>query len=500
MDNTDLPANFLAIDLGASSGRVMLGIWDGTRFALRELHRFPNGPVAVRGRLYWDILRLWQEIQTGMARYAAESRAPLAGIGIDTWAVDFALLDEAGRLLGNPYHYRDGRTDGLPEQVDTRVSPAQLYAQTGIQRMPINTLYQLASMDAIHDPQLAAARTLLLIPDLFHYWLTGRMVAEYTNATTTQFYDARAGGWATDLLATLDLPTALLPPLVAPGTRLGDLLPDVAAAVGLSGPVPVIATATHDTASAVAAIPGLDADSLYISSGTWSLVGVETAGPILTERARLLNFTNEGGVAGTIRFLKNVGGLWLLQECQRVWEREGQAYSWDDLLAQASQAPPLGSVVDPDAPEFLHPGDMPSALRAYCRRTDQPVPATVGALVRCCLESLALRYRWVLAALENLLGHPLTTIRIVGGGSQNALLCQLTADACGRPVVAGPVEATALGNILVQALATGHLPDLAAGRRAIAASVPLTTYTPRAASATWDTASARFAALVAAPG
>ncbi len=499
MAQNDQTTNFLAIDLGASSGRVMLGAWDGARFALRELHRFPNGPVAVRGHLYWDILRLWQEIQAGIARYAAESSAPLAGIGIDTWAIDFALLDAAGRLLGNPYHYRDGRTDGMPEQVDARISPAQLYAQTGIQRMPINTLYQLFSMGVNHDPQLAAARTLLLIPDLFHYWLIGRAVAEYTNATTTQFYDARAGGWAIDLLAALDLPTALLPPLVAPGTLLGDLLPDVGAAVGLAGSVPVIATATHDTASAVAAIPGLDADSLYISSGTWSLVGVETAGPILTERARLLNFTNEGGVAGTIRFLKNVGGLWLLQECQRVWERKGHPATWADLLAQAALAPPLRSVVDPDAPEFLHPGDMPAALRAYCRRTGQPVPATVGALVRCCLESLALRYRWVLAALERLLGHPLTTIRIVGGGSQNALLCQWTADACARPVVAGPVEATALGNILVQALATGTLPNLAAGRRAVAASVPLASYAP-CDTAAWDAAYARFEALVTGPG
>ena len=495
--------DFLAVDLGAASGRVMVGAWDGVRFELRELHRFANGPVAVHGHLHWDVLRLWQEITTGIARYAAEYRPAgnglLAGIGIDTWAVDFALLDSAGRLLGNPYHYRDGRTAGVPALVDRRVPPAQLYAQTGIQRLPFNTLYQLAAMREQHDPQLTAARTLLLIPDLFHYWLTGRTVAEYTNATTTQFYDARAGRWAVDLLEALDLPGGILPPVVAPGTILGALLPEVREWVGLPGAVPVIATATHDTASAVAAAPGLDAQSVYISSGTWSLVGIETAQPILSERARALDFTNEGGVGGTIRFLKNVGGLWLLQECQRQWERAGQLYTWAALVAQARAAPPLRSLVDPDAPEFLNPGDMPGAIRAYCRRTAQPEPAAIGELVRCCLESLALRYRWVVAALEDLTGRRLDPIRIVGGGSQNQLLCQLTADACDRTVVAGPVEATALGNILVQAVATGHLPDIAAGRRAVAASVPQVTFVPQA-TADWDAAFLRFTALLRAAG
>ena len=487
--------HFLAIDLGASSGRVIVGIWEGGQFALQELHRFPNGPVAVLGHLHWDILRLWQEIQTGIARYAAEYDAPLAGIGIDTWAVDFGLLDAAGRLLGNPYHYRDPRTTGMPEAVDARVSPERLFAQTGIQRLPINTLYQLVGMRENRDPQLDAAATLLLIPDLFGYWLTGRRVAEYTNATTTQFFDPQAGQWATGVLAALDLPARILPPVVPPGTVLGDLLPAVRDAVGLRHPVPVIATATHDTASAVAAVPGLDEGSAYISSGTWSLVGVETARPILSPRARALNFTNEGGVGGTIRFLKNVGGLWLLQECRRQWQREGQPYTWAALWALAEQAPPLQSVVDPDAPEFLNPEDMPAAIRAYCRRTGQPEPAGHAAVVRCCLESLALKYRWVLLALEELTGRHLHTVRIVGGGSQNALLCQFTADACRRVVVAGPVEATALGNILVQAVAHGDLVDLAAGRQAVAASFQQTTYTPRA-SGDWDAAGARFAALL----
>jgi rhamnulokinase len=402
-------------------------------------------------------------------------------------------------LLGNPTHYRDARTAGMPEQVDRHVSPADLYAQTGIQRLPINTIYQLYSQRHSGDPQLGAARRLLLMPDLLGYWLTGRAVAEYTNATTTGLYDARAGGWAADLPAALDLPAAILPEVVMPGTRLGDVLPAVAAEIGWATPVPVIAVGTHDTASAVAAIPDLDAHSAYISSGTWSLVGVEVDRPVLTEQARALNFTNEGGVGGTIRLLKNVGGLWLLQECRRQWAQAGEDYAWPDLLAQAEQAPPLVSLVDPDAPELLVPPDMPAAIRDYGVRTGQPAPASVGALVRCCLESLALKYRWVLGALETLTGQRIDTVRVVGGGSQNALLCQFTADASRRRVVAGPVEATALGNILVQALATGHLPDLAAGRRAVAASVPQIVYNPAPqATHAWAAAIARFDALLGA--
>jgi rhamnulokinase len=475
----------------------MLGRWDGQRFDLRELHRFPNGPVLVHGHLHWDVLRLWQEITTGIARYAAQNDAPLAGIGIDAWAVDFALLDGAGRLLGNPYHYRDRRTADMLQRVDQQVSCERLYAQTGIQRLPINTLYQLVSMRQSGDPQLAVAATLLLILDLFHYWLTGRSVAEYTNATTTQFFDARARRWTSDLLQDLDLPTQILPEVVAPGTVLGDVLPDLRDALGLRHTVPVIAVGSHDTASAVAAIPGLDTRSAYISSGAWSLVGIETAEPILSDRARQLNFTNEGGVAGTIRFLKNVGGLWLLQECQRQWQREGQALTWPELVALADTAPPLRSLVDPDAPDFLNPIDMPAAIGAYCRRTSQPEPTSVGALVRCCLESLALKYRWVVDALEELTGRQIDTIRIVGGGSQNALLCQLTADACGRQVVAGPVEATALGNILVQAVALGKLLDIAAGRKAVEASFEQAIYEPQT-SGDWDAAVVGFDALVSA--
>lgn len=489
--------NFLAIDIGASSGRVILGRWDGERFALEELHRFPNGSIEADGYLHWDAQHLWREIQVGIAAYASRDTAPLAGIGIDTWAVDYGLLDTEGRLLGNPYHYRDRRTDGVPDRADLKLSPAELYARTGIQRLPFNTLYQLSAAAEAGDGQLAAADTLLLIPDLFHFWLTGRKVAEYTNATTTMFLDARERRWASDLLDALGIPTHILPPLVEPGTVLGQLLPSLRDALGFRHDVPVIAVGTHDTASAVAAVPDLGEGRVYISSGTWSLVGIEVNQPILSEQARLLNFTNEGGVAGTIRFLKNVGGLWLLQECQRQWQREGQSYTWPELVALAEAEPPLRSLIDPDAPGFLRPSDMPAAIRAACVQTMQPEPESVGAMVRCCLESLALKYRWVVEALEGLTARRFDIICIVGGGSQNALLCQFTADACRRRVVAGPVEGTALGNIMVQAVATGHLPTIAAGRAAIAASISQTAFDPRGGD-DWDAAFVGFEALVAA--
>jgi rhamnulokinase len=485
--------HFLAVDIGASSGRVILGRWDGARFGLEELRRFSNRPLEQGGHLHWDAPRLLAEIQAGLAMYAARDGAPLAGLGIDTWAVDYGLLDSAGQLLGNPYAYRDRRTQGVPALVDALVPPERLYAITGIQRLPFNTLYQLFS--AKGDPQLAAAESLLLLPDLLGYWLTGRRAAEYTNASTTQLLDARTRSWSAELLDALGLPARILPPLVEPGTLLGSLLPALRDAAGLRHDVPVIAVGTHDTASAVAAVPCLDEHSAYISSGTWSLVGLELPAPILSAEARALSVTNEGGVGGTIRFLKNVGGLWLLQECQRHWAGQGRAYGWPELLDLAARAAPLRSLVDPDAPELLAPADMPAAIRALCRATGQPEPEGVGALVRCCLESLALKYRWVVQALERLTGRTITTIRVVGGGSQNGLLCQLTADACGRTVVAGPVEATALGNILVQALASGHLPDIAAGRRAVAASVEQQTFTPGDTHA-WAEAISRFAALL----
>lgn len=490
--------NFIAADLGASNGRVLLARWDGARFTLAELHRFHNGPTLVHDRMYWNALELWREIKNGLARYAATEGTTPAAIGIDTWGVDYALLDSSGRLLGNPVHYRDARCNGVQERLFCVVPQAKVFGETGIQFMQINTLVQLYAMRDQGDPQLDLASTFLMIPDLFNYWLTGRKAVEYTIASTSQMLHAADRRWATGLLAKLNLPTHILPEIVAPGATLANLLPNVADETGIKGAPPIIAPGTHDTASAVAAIPGLDEKSAYISSGTWSLMGVEIPQPIINDHVRRLNFTNEGGVANTIRLLKNIGGLWLLQEARRQWARSGQEYTWAQLLAEAEKATPFRSIIDPDASDFLAPSHMVDAMVAYCRRTGQPAPESVGEVVRCALESLALRYRWTLSALEELVGHRLETVRIVGGGSQNRLLCQLTADACQRPVITGPVEATALGNVMVQAMATGHLGSLAEARQAVAASIPQEHFTPGPAAG-WDDAYARFLQLVEQP-
>jgi rhamnulokinase len=482
---------YLAVDLGASNGRMLAAGWDGNRFALREVHRFDNVPVAVMGHLYWDALRLWGEVKTGISRHVTMTHGSVSGLGVDSWGVDFALLDPDGRLLGNPYHYRDPRTDGVMDDALERVPRASLYEVTGIQLMQINTLFQLYSMVRARDAQLAAADVLLPIPNLFNYWLSGTQAAEYTHATTTQCLDVRERRWATELLAKLEIPLGILPSLVEAGSVLGPLRPDVAAEVGLSSPVPVVAVGCHDTASAVVAIPGLDSKSVYISSGTWSLMGVERQGPVVTERALESGFTNEGGVGGTIRLLKNITGLWLVQECRRQWQREGAHYTWDELFAAAERAEPFRSLVDPDAQDFLSPPDMPAAIRDACIRSGQPAPESVGQTVRCCLESLAVRYRATLEDLEALVEHPLDAIHVVGGGSQNRLLCQLTADACERPVEAGPVEAAALGNIMVQAIATGELASISDGRSAVGGSVKRTSYEPRPGGA-WREGVARL--------
>jgi rhamnulokinase len=482
--------NFVAVDLGASNGRVLAGLWDGRRFELQELHRFSNGPVSVAGHLYTDALRLWTELKAGLAAYAARFPEPPAGISVDTWGVDYGLLDAAGGLLGNPYHYRDHRTNGIPEALYQRIPAAEVYGVTGLQTLPFNTLFQLYSMVREGHPQLAAADCMLMMPDLFNYWLTGERAAEYTIASTSQMLDCRGRVWASGLLEQAGIAARILPPLVPPGTVLGMLRGDVASETGLE-PTPVIASASHDTASAVAAIPGLDARSAYISSGTWSLLGTEVAQPIITADGLAMNFTNEGGVAGTIRFLRNITGLWLLQESVRQWQSEGRSYKWDELMQLALEAPPFWSIVDPEFPGFLAPGNMPAAIRDYCGRTGQPAPESPGQIARCCLEGMALRYRWAIGVLERLTGSRVEVIRIVGGGCQNHALNQFAADACGREVVAGPVEAAALGLVMMQAVAVGELPGVAAGREAIAASVTQQHYEPRDTPA-WAEAYERF--------
>ncbi|MEP7091804.1 MAG: rhamnulokinase family protein [Nocardioidaceae bacterium] len=473
-----------AVDLGATSGRVMVGTVGPGVLTLEEVHRFANGPVpAADGSLHWDLSRLYREVLRGLA-----SAGPVDAVGIDAWAVDYGLLDEHGILLGDAFCYRDSRTAGLRERVRRVVTDEELYAVTGLQHLPFNTVFQLLAENDLDD-----AETMLLVPDLLGYWLTGQVGAEATNASTTQLYDVRARVWATALAERLDVPERLLAPLREPGEVLGTLLAHVADTTGLPASTPVIAVGSHDTASAVVAVPASPGSSFaYISSGTWSLVGVELDTPVLTDEARAANFTNEGGVDATIRFLRNVMGLWVLSETMRGWG----LHDVDDLaglLAEAAAAAPFGPMVDVDGPEFLAPGDMPARLEAACLATGQAPPATRGATVRCILESLALAYRRQVRAAGRLSGRDVEVVHVVGGGARNELLCALTADACAVPVLAGPVEAAALGNVLVQARTLGaDLADLAAMRALVAATHDVARYEPHGADAAWAEAEARL--------
>jgi rhamnulokinase len=485
-------SRYLAFDLGAESGRAILGTLERERLTLEDLHRFANTPVRVRGALYWDTLRLWHEIQQGLAVAGREKRLPLDGIGVDAWGVDFALLGLDGTLIENARHYRDARTNGMLEAVFKIIPREEIFAHTGVQFMQINTLYQLYAMRRAASRSLACARTLLMTPDLFNYWLTGVAKSELTIASTSQFYNPRLARWAIELFDLLYLPKAILPEVVPPGTRLGPLLREVAEASGL-GAVPVYATACHDTASAVAAVPALGDSWCYISSGTWSLMGVERDAPVIDDRSLALDLTNEMGAGGKTRLLKNITGLWPLQECRRAWALAGKEYSYEELAQLAAAAPPFSAVADPDA--FLEPGDMPAKIREYCQASGQKPPDSVGTTTRTILESLALRYRQVLESLEGLLGRKLDTIHIVGGGSRNRILNQFVADATNRTVVAGPSEATALGNVLIQAIGAGELSGLAAAREMVRRSVTLETFTPERAEE-WDRAYERFLSVI----
>jgi rhamnulokinase len=467
-----------AVDLGASSGRVMVGRVGPRTLELHEAHRFANDPVALPDGLHWDVLRLYHDIVEGLRR-AVRIEPSLSSVGVDGWGVDYGLMDPAGRLLGNPYHYRDGRTAAGVQRVHEVVPQDRLYSITGTQFMPINTVYQLAA--AVGTPELEAADAMLLIPDLIGYWLAGGVRAEATNASTTGLFDPVAGTWALDLVRTLGLPAAILPDLVHAGDPLGAIRPQVASDTGLSHDAVLTAVGSHDTASAVVGVPAEGERFAYISCGTWSLVGVDLGAPILGEASQRANFTNELGVDGRVRYLRNVMGLWLLQESVRAWERESGPVDFAELLAAAAELPRGGSVIDVDEPGFLPPGDMPARIAAQCRATDQPVPASRPALVRCILDSQAGAFARAIADARRLSGLDIATIHIVGGGSRNELLCQLTADACGMPVIAGPVEATALGNVLVQARARGLIRgDLATLRSVVRATQPLRSYEPAA--------------------
>jgi rhamnulokinase len=490
--------DYLALDLGAESGRGLLGRFDGERLTLEEVHRFPNGPVRMLDSLHWDLPRLFDEMKTAL-RKAASGHPGLDGVGVDTWGVDFGLVGRNDTLLGNPVHYRDPRTEGMIDAAFQLVPRERIYQITGLQFLPINTLYQLMALKTSRSPLLDVAETLLMIPDLFGWLLTGRRAGERTDASTTQLLNPVDGTWSAELCTGLGLPRSILPELIEPGTELGPLRKSVADELGIGTPLTVLVPGTHDTASAVAAVPtrgtGIGPpDWCYISSGTWSLLGVEIPRPVINEATLRDNFTNEGGVMGTTRLLKNIMGLWLVQECRRTWSRAGRDYSYDELITRARAARPFATLVEPDDPTFLAAGDMPIRLAAFATRTGQPAPSDEGAFVRCALESLALKYRWTIRRLEALLGTTIRTVHVVGGGSRNALLCQFTADACGIPVHAGPVEATAAGNVLLQALARGRISSLADARDIVAGSFAVDIYEPQD-SAAWQEAAGRFETL-----
>ena len=473
----------LAIDLGASGGRVVSGAFDGHLLELEEIHRFENAPVAMGGPLVWDLVRLWQEIVQGLRAAAARHGSQVSTVGVDTWGVDFSFLGADDVLLANPVCYRDARTRGMLAAAERIVPRAEIFAATGLQFMEINSLYQLLSMQEQRSSVLAAADRMLMIPDIMHWLLSGVRSNERTNASTSQCFDPQRGTWAFDLLDRFALPRHIFGPIVEPGTVLGPLRPELAVETGLSG-VRVVVPGTHDTASAVAAVPASEPPSdrpdwCYVSLGTWALVGAELSRPLVTPACLERNFTNEAGIGGTTRLLKNICGLWLVQQCRASWQRSGKEWTWEQLTALAAEAPPLVTLLDPNHPSLVAPHDMPEAIRSLARETGQPVPETTAAVVRTALESVAAAVRRTVEELDSLLGRRLGRIHVVGGGVKNGMLCQWIADACQRPVIAGPVEATAIGNVLVQQLASGGTVDLRSVREVVRNSFEITRYEPR---------------------
>jgi len=472
----------LSVDLGGESGRVMEVGFDGKVLNLNEIHRFPNIPARVNGTLFWDILRLWNEIKIGIDK---GKLLKSSSIGVDTWGVDFVLLDEFDNLIANPVHHRDNRTIGMMEKVFLKVSKEEIFYQTGIQFMSINTLYQIMSLVENQSPILSIAKTFLTPPDLLNFWLTGIKVCEFTSATTTQMYNPLINDWAKPLLEKLKIPVKIFPEVVQPGAVLGQYKK-----------MDVIAVAAHDTGSAVAAVPAKTNNFAYISSGTWNLVGLETMAPLLSEGALKANVTNEGGVYGTFRLLKNIMGLWILQECRRIWESKRKNLSYAELMKMSTLEKPLRSFIVPNDPVFLHPGDHPKFIQDFCRKTSQPVPKTPGAIVRCVLESLALAYNHVIKNLAEISGRKVEEVHIVGGGSKNRLLNQFTANATGLTVIAGPAEATVIGNAIVQLITLGELKNLHDARQIISNTKELKYYEPKDKEA-WGEAYQRYLNLPA---
>lgn len=480
----------LAFDFGASSGRAILGIFDGSKLSIEEIHRFSNDPVIVNGSIYWDILRLFHEVKQGILKCVNGGHKDISSIAVDTWGVDFGLLDEHGNLLGNPYHYRDARTDGMMDEVFKIIPENELYSKTGIQFMKLNTIFQLFSMKYHNSSILREAKTLLLTPDLMNYFLTGVKASEYSIASTTQLLDPYKREWSMELIKLLGLPENIFADIVPSGTVIGSLSAEVANELGIAQ-IPVIAVAGHDTQCAIASVPSNDNDYVYISSGTWSLMGVESNTPVINDKSNALAFTNEGGVDNKISFMKNIMGLWLIQECKRQWDREGESHSFAELETMATQAEPFKAFIDPDHESFLAPGNMPQRIREFCSNTNQPVPSGKGEIIRCISQSLALKYRLTVDSLEEILGKNLPVIHMVGGGIKDKMLCQFTANATAREVVAGPVEATAIGNLTIQAMALGEVGSLMEARSIVKNSFPTSIYKPQDIKA-WDDAYNRF--------
>jgi len=485
--------SILAYDLGAGSGRAIIGRLTDNRIVTQEIHRFTNQPVKVGDRLHWDILRLYHEIQQGLIIAKQEHMLP-ESIGIDSWAVDYGLIGRHGELLGNPYHYRDWHTHGVMEKVQDHLSKRAIFEATGIQFLSFNTIYQLAALRQSDSPLLSEAERFLMIPDLLRYFMTGEMINEFTNATTTQLFNVRQGDWDRKLLSSIGIPASWFHKPVQPGSSAGRIRSSLMVDLGIPA-IPVIAVAEHDTASAVVAVPALSGSFAYLSCGTWSLMGTEVKQPIIHEQAMKWNFTNEGGAYGTYRLLKNIMGLWIFQELKREAEREGHHYSFEQWIHHAQQAPAFAALIDPDDVLFLHAGDMRSRIRQYCRQTGQQPPDTYGALTRCIFESLALKYRYVLELTEQLSDQTFEGLHMVGGGIQNKLLCQWSANAIGRPVWAGPAEGSAIGNLAVQWIAQGTFKDMQEARTVIRDSFPIEIYEPEQVQA-WEEAYGQFLRLI----
>ncbi|MCL2743202.1 MAG: rhamnulokinase [Planctomycetaceae bacterium] len=493
---------YLAVDMGASSGRHLAGHFDGETLTLEEIYRFENGPANIAGTLFWNLPGLWSSVQTGLQAAAARFGDNITSVGVDTWGVDFALLGKNDTLLSNPVCYRDARTDGVMEKAFQTVQRSEIFQQTGLQFMQFNTLYQLIAMKAAQNPLLDIAESFLMMPDFFHFLLSGEKSNEFTDATTTQFFNPVKNDWAVDLLNRFGLPTSILRKVSPPGTVLGNLRKNIAESTGLTK-TKVVLPGSHDTASAVMSVPTASktgqTDWAYISLGTWALMGIESPQPIVNETVSNFNFTNEGGVGGTMRILKNICGLWLIQECRRTWNQQGRTgktglpLDWEDLNWMTQAAKPLASFIDPDAREFLGPTDMPKAIADFCAKTKQPIPQSEGAVLRCALDSIALKFRRTLEMCEKISGTKIDTLHIVGGGTKNLQLCQAAADCCNRRVITGPIEATGIGNIMMQAVAAGDVSNIEQARQVIRSSFEVAEFLPNPNSiSAWDTAYEKF--------